>query len=386
MFNREVRQECARFAKLILEKLSEIKTDILIIGGGIAGCIAAIALADTFNVTLIDKLLEPKEKIGESLAPAANRILGILGLSKEFDKLAGSAFINNLGMQSYWGSDRVQIVDHLRNPDGFVKSLNRKVFERFLRDSAEKRGVQCYWNTKLFSCSYDSEWEIIAKTNDGASKETNISATFVIDASGRQSHFARSLEIKREVVDKLIACWITLPNDKENIMSTISSGENGWWYSAIVPNNKRVVAFHTDSDLIDKNELRTKESFLKLISQNREMVHLIEGKEESISFQGTVSANSTRLHQVAGKNWAALGDAAISFDPLSSQGMFNAMASAMQLRDLFGKKGPIPHFENIYTSQIDQIWQQYLNHRLTFYRSELRWPNSKFWKRRHLGY
>ena len=47
----------------------------MIVGGGIAGCIAAISLIEFYEVTLIDKLAIPKEKIGESLAPAAQRIL-----------------------------------------------------------------------------------------------------------------------------------------------------------------------------------------------------------------------------------------------------------------------------------------------------------------------
>lgn len=71
--------------------------------------------------------------------------------------------------------------------------------------------------------------------------------------SGRQSHFAKSLGIKRQVEDQLVACWVTLPNSRTNTMSTISASENGWWYSAVIPNDKRVVAFHTDADLVPKN-------------------------------------------------------------------------------------------------------------------------------------
>jgi 2-polyprenyl-6-methoxyphenol hydroxylase-like FAD-dependent oxidoreductase len=111
--------------------LTNLETDILIIGGGIAGCIAAISLVDSHRVILIDKLLEPKERIGESLAPTAQRILKQLNLLEGLEKGIAHEKIyqQNIGMQSYWGSNQVHIVDHLRNPDGFVKSLNRKAFE-----------------------------------------------------------------------------------------------------------------------------------------------------------------------------------------------------------------------------------------------------------------
>ncbi|MDH7447800.1 NAD(P)/FAD-dependent oxidoreductase [Aquimarina sp. 2201CG14-23] len=360
-----------------------LQTDIVIIGGGIAGCIAAISLVDSYHVTLIDKLAEPKERIGESLAPAAQRILKELDLLEDIEREVGALYQQNLGMQSYWGSDQVHIVDHLRNPDGFVKNLDRKAFEGFLRTAAEKRGVHCIWDTKLYSSSYKSEWKIQVVSNDKNSKPFPIAASFVIDATGRQSHFAKSLGIKRQVVDKLIACWVSVPNTQENVMSTIAAGENGWWYSAVIPNNQRVVAFHTDADLIDKNELKTTESFLKLAQENKEIYDLLNVHNGSIKFHGTVAANSTKLEQVAGRQWAALGDAAVSFDPLSSQGMFNAMASAMQLSKLIKQLKFTDEVEKIYTQQTHQIWQHYIQHKSIFYKAETRWKNAEFWKRRH---
>lgn len=365
--------------------MSTQKTDILIIGGGIAGCIAAISLVDSYRVTLVDKLTESKERIGESLAPAAQRILKELNLLTGMENLIGPLYQNNLGMQSYWGSNQVQLVDHLRNPDGFVKNLDRKAFEDYLRKAAEKRGVNCLWGSKLGCSSYeDSNWKVQVKSSDRNTENHHLSASFVIDATGRQSHFARSLGIKRKVEDRLMACWMTLANTKENTMSTISASENGWWYSAVVPHNKRVISFHTDSDLIDKNELKSAESLIKLAERNKEISELLEANDDTIEFHGTVAANSTKLTQVAGQKWLALGDAAFSFDPLSSQGMFNAMASAMQLRELIRQFEFTEELTKVYTNQMDLIWQHYLKHKSIFYQAEARWQTSPFWKRRHL--
>lgn len=357
------------------------KTDILVIGGGIAGCIAAISLADTYQVTIIDKLLEPKERIGESLAPAAQRILIELDLLDDMEQHMGSLYRPNLGMQSQWGSGQVQVVDHMRNPDGYVKSLDRQAFEAYIRSTTEKRGVHCCWGSKLYSSEFEnSQWKISVQSDEKAS---SVTASFVIDATGRQSHFARSLGIKRQVEDKLIACWITLRNTKENAMSTIVASENGWWYSAVVPNNRRVIAYHTDSDLIEKDKLKSTESFIKLAEGNKEISDLFNGNKDTIEFHGTVSANSTKLERVFGKNWVALGDAAISFDPLSSQGMYHAMASGMQLRELIRQYGFTDELTKRYTDQIDQIWLHYIKHKRLFYQAETRWESATFWKRRH---
>lgn len=372
--------------------------DIVIIGGGVTGCTAGIALAQSHSVILIDKLSEPPERIGECLPPAARRILKRLDLLDGLEKpsLANKKdlYLENIGMQSYWGNEQVQIVDHLRNPDGFGWHLNRQAFETHLRETALQRGVNCIWPVKLQDAHYnDHYWHLTAKTTDELSKDKTFrfTAKFVIDASGRQSCFARKLGIGRLLYDKLIACWATLPNSETNKMSTISAGELGWWYSAPLPSNKRVLTLQTDSDLIDRRSVKKSDQFIELASANRQMAKILERNEGKIEFHQTAAANTTRLCQVAGQQWVALGDAAMSLDPLSSQGMFNGMAGALQLTELIIGSGLMRHlnstktaqFQTDYTYQMDQIWGHYLKHKKIFYRQEMRWKESAFWKRRH---
>src|SRR5207248_5195126 len=43
-----------------------------------------------------------------------------------------------------------------------------------------------------------------------------------------------------------------------------------------------------------------------------------------------VPANSSRLDRVGDANWLAIGDAAMAFDPLSGQGVYKALQSALR--------------------------------------------------------
>lgn len=375
------------------------ETDIAIVGAGVAGCTAAIALAQSHSVVLIDKLSAPIVRVGECLAPAARRIL------KQLDLLAGLEERHipyterkiqqaNHGTASYWGSEQVHFVDHIRNPDGLGWHLDRQAFEAYLRDAAMQRGVNCLWPAKLDDSHYeDLHWHIVAKPTDKTVNQQthHIKAKFVIDASGRQSHFARQLGVEREHIDRLIACWATLPDSEQTKLSTISASEYGWWYSAPLPNNRRVLALQTDSDLIDRDALKKTNQFIELAKANRAMAKILEKSQGKIEFHGIVAANSTRLNQVMGQQWAALGDAAMSFDPLSSQGMFNAMASASQLTSLMRDSCILSHpdsetmqrLQASYNHQTDQIWAHYIRHKNIFYHEERRWKDSVFWKRRH---
>jgi len=347
--------------------------DVAIVGAGVAGSVAAIALAPTHSVVLIDKQAEPSQRIGECLPPAARRILHRLDLLEAFNR---QPHLPSQGMQSYWGSEHAQIVDHIRNPDGFGWHLDRQKFELFLRESAHQRGVECIWPARLVSSQdTDEYWDI---TLDTAHR---VQAKFLMDAGGRQSPFARLQGIQREQTDKLIACWAMLPDDTQHRMAVLSATKTGWWYSASVPDNKRVIAFQTDSDQVNSEVKKDPDALIELALTCPAMARLLARLDDTSSVHGGVSAaNSARLTQVAGYRWAALGDAALSFDPLSSQGMFNAMASAMQLVDLMqtGKNVALE-----YKRQIENIWQYYLIHKNTFYRQENRWKDSPFWKRRH---
>ena len=362
------------------------EVDIVIVGAGVAGCTAAIALAGMHSVVLIDPLSEPVERIGECLPPAARRILKKLELLEGFEK--NNSHLKNTGTQSWWGNEQVQVVDQLRNPDGFGWHLDRRAFEMYLRESALQRGVEACWPAKLHSAVYENDrWQVTATSNH---QTYHYTAKFVIDASGRQYHFAKKLGIQRQQFDRLVACWGVLENREENKLSTISACENGWWYSAALPGNKRVLAFQTDSDLLERGGIKQAAQFIELAKHNPQIAKLLERTPGNLDYRGTVAANSTRLNQVAGPGWAALGDAALSFDPLSSQGMFNAMAGAMQLSELMKETAIIENagsknaelFQSAYTHQMNNIWEHYVKHKNIFYRQEQRWKEKEFWKRR----
>lgn len=373
----------------------QLETDILIIGAGIAGCTAAIALSDAYRVILIDRLAEPVDRIGESLAPAAIRILKKLQLWEDLRREADSSiFIQSHGMESYWGQDRVRIVDHLTNPDGFVLNLDRKAFEVFLRKKVLERGVLGLWPSIYESSSYDHGcWVVTTGPVPGLSHDSayHIKAKFIIDASGRPSRFVRSRRLFRKQFDKLISCWALVTDYTEKRMSTITATENGWWYSAVVPGSRRVIAYQTDPDLIDRKSFTRLPAFLSALRESPIINDLLDKIDGQIEYHGIVGANSSRLHQLYGTQWVAIGDAAMSFDPLSAQGMFHAMASAMQLGDLLTRRDGIwitdekylRNLQSQYSTQMDRVWEQYRYHHNLYYGAEQRWGDCPFWRRRH---
>ncbi|MBL4673819.1 MAG: hypothetical protein JKX81_16285 [Arenicella sp.] len=109
----------------------------------------------------------------------------------------------------------------------------------------------------------------------------------------------------------------------------------------------------------------------------------VELSKESALKLTVCAANSSFSKQCAGDDWLAIGDAALAFDPLSSQGMFNALTTALLAKSaideaLDGNSDATAS----YARKIAKVCNAYQQNLTEFYRTETRWQESLFWKRR----
>jgi flavin-dependent dehydrogenase len=96
-----------------------------------------------------------------------------------------------------------------------------------------------------------------------------------------------------------------------------------------------------------------------------------------------VAANTSRLDHVAGKNWLAVGDAAMALDPLSSQGVYNALQSGLIAAQAIDSAlaGDVTAPQK-YAASVEEDYDACLETRAYYYAAETRWPDSPFWQRR----
>src|SRR6185369_1865372 len=85
-----------------------------------------------------------------------------------------------------------------------------------------------------------------------------------------------------------------------------------------------------------------------------------------------------------GDRWLAVGDAACTFDPLSSQGVMKALRSGIDAaeairRHLSGDARAL----SVYADRVATAYDDYLDTRSAYYAMEQRWPDAPFWRHRH---
>ncbi|MGW2543826.1 hypothetical protein ACWC5I_23840, partial [Kitasatospora sp. NPDC001574] len=85
--------------------------------------------------------------------------------------------------------------------------------------------------------------------------------------------------------------------------------------------------------------------------------------------------------------WVAAGDAALAFDPLSSQGILTALHTGARagrtVADCLTDPGRTTAALAGYTDFLDGIATAYTGNHALSYRQEQRWADQPFWQRRH---
>jgi flavin-dependent dehydrogenase len=146
-----------------------------------------------------------------------------------------------------------------------------------------------------------------------------------------------------------------------------------------------VLAFHTDADLPSARVVREPSGLLRYAGAIKELSALLAGvgfipETES----GFTAAHSAILEPSARESWLAVGDAAISFDPLSSQGLLNALFTGLAAAEAADRhlRGDALSL-SAYPPIIRGIRDAYRRHLAFCYTIETRWPEAPFWQRRH---
>jgi hypothetical protein len=91
-----------------------------------------------------------------------------------------------------------------------------------------------------------------------------------------------------------------------------------------VPDGRRVLAFLTDADLPAARIAHDSVRLIECVDAAREIRAILAESEFVPIGGGFTAAHSSALEPCGGADWLAAGDASMSFDPVSSQGLLHA--------------------------------------------------------------
>jgi flavin-dependent dehydrogenase len=227
--------------------------------------------------------------------------------------------------------------------------IDRLIFDRWLRARARASGVRWVPDRLRMFERIETRWLLCGD-------HFQDTADFIIDASGRRALVTRRLDARLLSGDKTLAVGVTY--GRQTTTSTYLRVEriaDGWWYFIDA-------AQSTTAVFVTSQAFSAAKSGSMLLNALGDSAWAQEARQSFPSWSIPKPVDATpRLRTAAGSGWLAVGDAAASFDPLSSQGLSNALSSAW-----FASRALLDHLNgeadslSVYDSAMELTWKRTL--------------------------
>jgi flavin-dependent dehydrogenase len=362
-----------------------IKPDVVIAGAGPAGSTACYLLAGLgFRVLLLEKSGFPRYRIGESLTPS---ILSVLDFLKLRETVEGGGFLRMPGHTVCWGSPEPRTGYY--SPDKSRRGFQvwRESFDALLLEHAcAQKRAEVRLGAGVNALSIDGRGVTVQ-----AARQGSIRTRFFVDATGQAGVLARRDLRQRDTAFRTIAVtgyWsgAAAPAGDDFGNTMLEAYENGVVWSVPLHNGLRNVTL-----LVDWSEGR------RIRELGLAAFYLSEIKKLSYVSQFLATADLPAAPRVsdatlytsrefAGRRFMLLGDAGLFIDPLSSEGVQTAMASAITgtavINTILKRPTAAASALAFYRDAQNNAYSTHYRQSAEYYDQECRWPGSTFWRKR----
>lgn len=295
--------------------------DVLVIGGGPAGAATALKAARLGHaVCLVERGTERwHHGRAQSLAPSILPLLDFLDVRQKIE----AKFPRSPGVLLLWGEDRPRYRE-FETPGGF--QIERTVLDDILRTAAAHAGATVLAPANLLSARHTSDaapaWRVRIAL-DG--RLLDIRAKAIVDASGRKSCLPGRRTRNLPPLLALVGEWRAYPAP---VHSAVEAARDCWFWAGPIHEGRITTAVFLDprSPLITKGASLPK-VYRSLLATSRVISGMLRGSAERVIAR---DATSRHVYEPVAEDLVRVGEAAISLDPLSSQGVQAALSGALQ--------------------------------------------------------
>jgi flavin-dependent dehydrogenase len=315
---------------------AQSETDVLVIGAGPSGSVAAAYLAARgYTVEMVERAHFPRFSIGESLLPQSMGLLEEAGL---LDCVVAAKFQHKNGAVFRRGDEEQTFDFRERSGLGWSTTfqVRRDLFDQVLAKAAAEKGARVVFGEEVVRFE-PGENRIRATLRNERGNEREVEARFALDASGFGRVLARLMSLDRPAafpVRKALFCHvrdgIADPSfDRDKILISIHPENASVWYWLIplADGLSSIGVVGPEEDLTAAGADMQAQLF-NLVGQATRM-HQLLANAEQIRPTGTITGYACTVERLSGPGFALLGNAAEFLDPVFSSGVTIALKSAI---------------------------------------------------------
>ncbi|WP_219059836.1 FAD-dependent monooxygenase [Pseudomonas sp. UMAB-08] len=336
---------------------------ILILGAGPAGAAVALGLRRLgYRVSIVSEWRRFPALEGVSL-----RVLEALRAAGLEHALV-DATLPSQRKVSWNGQQHAQNIEWL---------LDRPRFDRGLREDLQRAGVELIEGRVLAVQSSASGHQVQIEGH------ADLQADFLVESRGRQAP-ALGKGLRGPETVSLLNRWQGAPGATA---SAVESIEQGWVWMARQADGCCYWQLTVD---VASADLPGKAQLLDYCRERRRTSALAtaffaDGPEVDVHLHAR-SSTAILCPQVCGDNWIRVGDAAMAVDPLSGNGIFQSLSSALQAPVVINTLLRAPEraalAQQFHRQRVEQLFLRFARIGRDFYADEQRWQDQPFWKAR----
>lgn len=348
------------------------KVDVLVIGAGPAGSVAAAILNNNgHQVKVVEKQQFPRFVIGESLLPRCLHNLEKAGLleavkAQNFQQKNGASFVRaanefcdfNFSEQYTKGWE-------------YAWQMPRAKFDKILADEIVRQGVQLNYQESVEAVQFDEEKALVdIKPKEGETYQ--VEAQFVVDASGYGRVLPRLLDLGKPSQYPGRTAFFAHVKDNKRIKGSEVLTEvadlNGAW-TWIIPVEKGItsIGFVGDASFLEQYGNNYDETMFRELLTTHSLLRERYTKElEFIFSPKVIKGYSVGVKKMYGERYVMVGNSTEFLDPIFSSGVAFATETGATAAELVSRElqGETVDWETEYAKYIQHgidVFRTYVN-------------------------
>ena len=311
-------------------------TDVLIVGAGPAGSVAAGFLRQQGRrVLVLEREQFPRFSIGESLLPQSMEYIQAAGMLQDVVE-AGFQYKN--GAAFAWGDKYTAFDFRDKFSDGWATTyqVQRATFDKVLADAAARMGAEIRFKHEVTAIDLDGDQPRV-RARDADGNDYEVQARFVLDASGFGRTLPRLLKLEtpsdfpvRGAIFTHVADHIPHEStfDRQKIRVSVHPQRADVWFWTIPFSNGRCsIGVVAVQEFLARYEGSEMDRLRAILAEEPGLSALLEDAVWDTPARQIVGY-AANVKSLWGKGFALLGNAGEFLDPVFSSGVTIAFKSA----------------------------------------------------------